>query len=108
MVRLDALLRASKKYDLFAKRLIVRRLSEYGYVTGDAKAQEVMVRSIGDWFDTVPQERFARGETAFLLDKYPKAERPYFQSLRRKLEKGRDQGLAPGACLGATRGLAAA
>jgi hypothetical protein len=96
MVRLDALLRASKKYDLFAKRLIVRRLSEQGYVTGDAKAQEVMVRSIGEWFATFPQERFAQGETAFLLHKYPKGERPYFQSLRRKLEKGRDQGLAPG------------
>jgi hypothetical protein len=95
-VRLDALLRASKKYDLFARRLIVRRLSEVGYVTGDDKAQEVMVRSIDKWFATFPQERFAQGETAFVLDKYPNGERPYFQSLRRTLEKGWDQGLAPG------------
>ena len=74
----------------------MRRLSEQGYVTGDAKAQEMMVKSIGEWFATFPQERYAQGETAFLLDKYPKKDRPYFQSLRRKLEKGRDQGLAPG------------
>src|SRR5262249_11956040 len=95
-IRLDARLRALDKYDLFAKRLIVRRLSEHGYVTGDVKAQEMMVKSIGKWFEPFPQEGFAQGETAFVLDKYPKGEHPYFQSLRRKLEKGREQGLAPG------------
>ena len=87
-IRLDALLRASKKYDLFAKRLIVRRLSEHGYVTGDSKAQEAMVKSIGEWFATIPPERCAQGETAFVLAKYAGEERPYFQSLRRKLVKG--------------------
>lgn len=97
MVRLDALLRTSNKYTLFAKRLVVRRLSEHGYITGDAKAQKVMVRSIGERFTTFPQESFAQGETAFVLDKYPKGEeRPYFRSLRQRLVKGKDQGLVPG------------
>jgi len=95
-IRLDALLRASKRYHLFAKRLIVRRLSEHGYVTGDVKAQEVMVKSISDWFATIPQEPFAKGETSFVIEKYAEGERPYFQSLRRNIEKGRELGLAPG------------
>jgi hypothetical protein len=87
-IRLDAVLRDSMKYDLFAKRLIVRRLSEQGYITGDSKAQKAMVKSIGDWFATIPPEPFAQGETAFVLTKYAGEERPYFQSLRRKLQKG--------------------
>ena len=99
-IRLDALLRASNEYDLFAKRLIVRRLSEQGYVTGDAKAQEAMVKSIGEWFATIPAEPFAQGETAFVLTKYADGERPYFQSLRRNLEKGMILGLAPGVSSG--------
>ena len=95
-IRLDALLRASNKYDLFAKRLIVRRLSEHGYVTGDTKAQEAMVKSIGEWFATIPQERFAQGETAFVVEKYAGRERPYFDSLRQKLKKGSHLGLTKG------------
>ena len=88
-IRLDEMLRgASKNYNLFAKRLIVRRLSEHGYVTRDSKAQEAMVKSIGEWFATIPPERFAQVETAFVLTKYAGEERPYFHSLRRKLEKG--------------------
>jgi hypothetical protein len=95
-IRLDALLRASKKYDLFAKRLIVRRLTEHGYVTGDIKAQEVMVKSIGEWFATIPQERFAQRETEFISTKYAQGDRPYFQSLRRRIEKGIELGAAAG------------
>jgi hypothetical protein len=95
-IRLDALLRASNKYDLFAKRLIVRRLSEHGYVTGDTKAQEAMVKSIGGWFATIPQERFAKRETAFIEDKYAGSERPYFESLRKRIEKGSNLGLTKG------------
>jgi hypothetical protein len=95
-VRLDAMLRASKKYELFAKRLIVRRLSEYEYVPGDAKAQEAMVKSIGEWFETIPQELFAQRETEFVIAKYEGRERPYFQMLRQKLEQAKSAGLAVG------------
>jgi hypothetical protein len=95
-IRLDALLRASSKYNLFAKRLIVRRLSQHGYVTDDTKAQEAMVKSIGDWFETFPQEPFAQAEVTFVIEKYGEVERPYFRSLRRNLERGMTLGAAPG------------
>ena len=55
-----------------------------------------MVKSIGEWFATIPQERFAQAETAFVLTKYAGEERPYFQLLRRKLEKGATLGLTVG------------
>jgi len=96
-IRLDSLLRASSKYNLFAKRLIVRRLSEHGFITGDTKAQEAMAKSIGDWFETFPQEPFAQAEVELAVRKYGDGERPYFRSLRRNLEMGMELvGGAPG------------
>jgi hypothetical protein len=93
-LRLDARMRTLSHYNLFAKRLVVRRLVEHGYATAStgAKAED----SLQQWFEEPAKDREARSLTAFIAKKYENQERPYFRALRRKLEVGARSDRAPG------------
>jgi hypothetical protein len=88
-VRLDELLRGNKKYGLFARRLLVRRLCEHGYLSDSQPGQDALVESLDKWFEEFPQSKYAQAETAFVGDLYTEGrERPYFVALRRELKAG--------------------
>lgn len=96
VARLDTILRENKQYQLFAKRLIVRRLRQHGYFSDDEDQSDSMVSSLANWFEQLPTSRFAQAETNFVVNKYRDRERPYFETLRKKLL----QGLAAGCAFG--------
>jgi hypothetical protein len=96
MLDLDDRLRLNPKaYEGFAFRLVGRRLAEariqYPPTASDPE-------SIGKWaadcFQTVPKTHLYVSETAFVVDKYAKRERPYFTLLRQSLSRYRTR--APG------------
>ncbi len=93
---LDAILRDNEQYPRFAKRLVARRLGEHGYIPADVKAQERIIDSLDKWFAQPAQTKWSTEETAFVQETYNGRERPYFKSLRQKLEKGVQSHAAPG------------
>jgi hypothetical protein len=93
---LDERLRTNPKaYEAFAFRLVGRRLAESRIQHPPAASDP---ESIGQWaaecFQTIPKTHLYVSETAFVVDKYAKRERPYFTLLRQKLSKYRTR--APG------------
>lgn len=96
-LRLDAWLRSKEQqYRSFARRLIVKRLSEHSYTPVGEGSEQSMAESLGELFDTPPTSDLAREETAHIPDKYQGRERPYFRSLSDKLQVGVRAGVAPG------------
>lgn len=93
---LDSRLRNNKTYQTFARKLIVRRLIEHGYLPSINGSQESMVQSLETFFENPSSSDLAQEETAYVLDKYKGRERPYFRSLRQKLETGLKSHVTPG------------
>lgn len=94
---LDAWLRADKrKYAVFARRLIVRRLGDYGKVRWPNASDREIRQLFASQFEDPAHTRLARKETAFIRSKYEGRERPYFEMLRRVLQTGLTAGVSPG------------
>lgn len=91
----DRLRMNSKAYEAFAFRLVGRRLAESRIQHPPAVSD---AESIGKWaadcFQTIPKTHLYASETAFVVGKYAKRERPYFTLLRQKLSRYRTR--APG------------
>jgi len=93
VILLDYTLRKKSKnqYRQFAKNLCKKRLSESGY------SECIRTNAILDsYFETPPKETFSKTSTQFIREKYKGRERPYFKSLRKKLEQAFRTGNAPG------------
>ncbi len=85
---LDDQLRTKKHYRKFAKSLIIRRLSEAGCISVEDKNMDVIAKSLESFFEMFTKGIFSKIETNFVVNKYKQTERPYFKSLRKKLEEG--------------------
>jgi len=96
VLRLDARLRNSEKYSLFAMRLVAKRLQESGYRFGSDSDEKHLAGTLKALFERFPTGRLGREETQFIVEKYAERERPYFGFLRQKLERGMNAGMAPG------------
>jgi len=96
VLRLDAILRENEHYAAFAKRLIVKRLTEFSRVPSDAGSLEAMAESLGEAFEDTPKGKFAAPETAYIIEKYAGRERPYIRNLRQHLELAISGSAAPG------------
>ena len=101
-IHLDELLRQNRKhYRRFSTHLIAKRLSKAGFIThGAAESDRI---DLTDCFETFPESQFAENETAFIIEKYSVRDRPYFKTLRRKLEDGMKMGVAEG--VASSRGI---
>ncbi|OWK37935.1 hypothetical protein [Fimbriiglobus ruber] len=95
-VWLDEWMRSSDRYELFAKRLIAKRLHEYGYLSARMAPIDTAAALLNDWFETYPASKFAQAETKFISEKYKDKERPYFESLLNHLKKAVANRTSPG------------
>ena len=86
----------TRVYRTFAKKLILKRLVEHGFVPSMKGSQKSMAQLLDTFFENPSSSDLAREETAYILDKYEGRERPHFQSLRMKLETGLESGVSPG------------
>ena len=94
---LDARLRSQEKqYKVFARRLIVKRLSEYGFIPAGEAALHAAAKSVHELFESPANGDLGEKETAYVRDKYKGRERPYFAALRKKLEAGVRAQVTPG------------
>lgn len=84
VLRLDSILRTvnKKSYREFARNLCKKRLSESGY-------KECLRPSsvLDSYFQTPPKEQYDKLLTQFIIKKYEGRDRPYFKSLRKKLDQ---------------------
>ena len=93
---LDACLRDNeKKYSIFAKRLVVRRLVSSGILANPPKTDEDIKQFLSGAFAQVPVEALAAEATNF-AKKYVRRERPYFKSLHRSIMEGLQANASPG------------
>ncbi|MGO9022460.1 MAG: hypothetical protein ACLQVJ_29335 [Syntrophobacteraceae bacterium] len=95
-LRLDSHLRVNPSYSLFAKRLVIRRLSEYVGVSESREKQNAMVSWLSDCFEIQDTTGLAEDATSFVRNKYKDRERPYFKNLKDQLLLGLKQHSAPG------------
>lgn len=86
-LRLDDRLRQNDQYAAFAKRLVVRRLTESGLYTTHEESDSDLTESLSDCFQRPGEDRFSTEETSFVLNRVSDRERPYFERLRRNLIK---------------------
>jgi hypothetical protein len=93
---LDDRLRDNPTYKRFAKQLIAKRLTEAGYLGGDAASTSQVEAQLESLFETQKRGVFAQGETDLLMAKLGDAERPYFEVVRTKLTQGARSGRARG------------
>ena len=97
---LDQRMRAKRfepEYASFARRLIVKRLTEQGFFpeSADPQRQSDLADSLSKFFEEPEGGDFEAAETTFVIEKYAGKERPYFASLRKNLEKGIEGGWTP-------------
>jgi len=96
-LRLDSRLRSKvSQYSTFAQRLIVKRLAEYGYISPGAGFEDSGEQCLGELFDVTPSSDLPLEETTYIIEKFRGRERPYFKTLREKLQTGIRAGVAPG------------
>jgi hypothetical protein len=94
---LDAWLRGrTAQYNRFARKLIVKRLSEHGYIPTGETSHQSTAEHLNELFETPASTELAQEETIYILEKYHGRERPYFHTLRNRLEQGLRAGVAPG------------
>ena len=91
---LDVRLRDHKQYKLFAERLCARRLAQSGYAPSPTTNPDDLVRMLREAFEAPASDLLFAGETAFVVEKYERRERPYFAKLRQRLEEGASGGVA--------------
>jgi hypothetical protein len=98
VLQLDLRMRsgAGGDYRQFAKRLCFRRLEEAGYVKSAIVSEGDRFAFLEKAFETLPRDLFCTSEVEFVKDKYGASERPYFDKLARRLERGVSLGIAPG------------
>lgn len=97
-LKLDDFLRENDtKYREFAKKLIMKRLSENGYAQASQLDQQKRFPDYLSYHFEEPKEgKFSKELTLFVDSTWKNRERPYFQALRKKLGEGRKRKLAPG------------
>ena len=89
---LDTCLRDNEqRYAIFARRLVVRRLTTRGILASPPRSDKEIRAFLSEAFDEVTTDGLAEEATDFVKQKYVGRERPYFMSLRRVLEQGRDR-----------------
>jgi len=95
---LDERLRKQRRnhYRPFARRLVVRRLQEYGYLPTTSVPAKALDASLSDWFQQPSTTDLPASERAAIVKKYARSERPYFAALRAKLLEGMRARAAPG------------
>lgn len=93
---LDDRLRQNPNYRHFARNLIVRRLSETGYLGAEPRKRNQLEAQLDGLFESLRKGPFAQGETRFIVDKYEGKERPYFEKLSAKLAQAVRLGKATG------------
>ena len=85
-VLLDEQLREDPRYDDFARRLVIKRLSQAGYTQLTADIEQGR-RRVDDLFEGHDPSRFEDTQTRFALENYPNARaRPWMAKLRTQLE----------------------
>lgn len=85
---LDEQIKAKKNYRIFARNLIMKRLSEAGFISEQYKNKNVPTEILDSFFDAFTKSTFFKIETTFVTNKYKQLERPYFKHLRKKLKEG--------------------
>ena len=79
------------QYRKFAQRLCIRRLQEAGYLSAGVQPKE-----IDKYFDAPVRERYYETESNKLVERYSGRDKPYFFTLRKKLQAGILSDVAPG------------
>ena len=89
ILNLDSILRKNIiNYRSFAKNLIANRLIRHGYLAIDQNLnQSTSNQLVENYYEKPIATKFRKSETKFIVDSYKTNERPYFISLRHKLEK---------------------
>ncbi|MGR3175015.1 MAG: ORC-CDC6 family AAA ATPase [Candidatus Scalindua sp.] len=85
---LDEQIKAKKKYRIFSRNLITRRLSEAGFIPEQYINKNVPTKILDSFFDAFTKSTFSKMETTFIINKDKQLERPYFKYLRKKLKEG--------------------
>lgn len=93
---LDAHLRSNPNYSLFAKHLVIRRLSEYVGRTEIPEKQDSRIDWISKCFEIQDAKGLADETTSFVKSKYINRDRPYFKRLRDQLINGLKYNVSPG------------
>ncbi len=93
---LDEQIKIKKNYRIFARNLIMKRLSEANYVPEQENDKNVPVEMLDSFFDALAKSTFFEKETAFVINKYKHRERPYFKYLRKKLIEGYHKNVTKG------------
>ncbi len=85
---LDEVLRKDeKKYEHFAKKLIARRMSEYGFKQLSLYDEEKSINNLHKLFENIVIEDYRTSDTLVITKKYSPSEKPYFKKLKIKLEQ---------------------
>lgn len=95
-LHLDAHLRNNPKYELFAKHLVIRRLSEAFGRSDMQEKKNLEVDWILECFELQDTTSLAKETTAFIISKYVNRDRPYFKKLKSQLLSGYKSNFTPG------------
>ena len=96
VLRLDSILRNNKQYGRFARRLVAKRLAEFDRIKSTAITLPSMIKALDSCFAEPEKSKFAKAETAYVIEKYKDRERPYFDDLREYLRRGLKSQITPG------------
>ena len=84
------------EYRVFARRLVIRRLTKRRMLSNPPESDDEMKQFLESAFGRADGDIVAKEETQFVIRKYSNKERPYFKTLRRALERGRERDVVPG------------
>ena len=96
ILRLDDILRKSKNYNDYAKRLIASRFAQCRYPFKKGSIESVFCINLDTQFQGYSKTKYFEEETSFIISTYKDRERPYFKTLRKKLIFGVKQNIAIG------------
>lgn len=83
---LDSLVRDSKEYARCVRVMCAKRLVEAGFFPS-ARSARSLAKELDSFFEELPSDEYHKVETQRLVAKYDGRERPYFEKLRKELER---------------------